>query len=455
MGRIQDYFYIQTSHDHMTVSIHCSDQYEEMDMVIDEQTIIQYLKENNILFGIDRESIKQVIAADSKSDFPLIVAQGIHAEHGIDGYITYELNFNPEIPKTPDWNFRDVMRIPTVRTGQKLATVTMPGAGENGTDVYGNTVQALPGKPIQTKAGKNVVYHKDGQSFYAASEGQVSVNERFIEIHKVFEVNESLSMKNGNLDFVGSIIIHGDVPTGYTVKAEGDVKVFGMVEAATIIAGGSIFISEGLAGMQKGYIKAGDNIHIGNINQGSVYAGNDLFVESSILHSECTAKNNVYCQKGNIIGGVLSAGVSIEAKDIGNRMSTQTEIVFGVNKIIDKKEKRLTAEKKELEDTLAKLAVIGKKLEAESEQADSKLRITLLRQRNSYKKTADQLANIEGLLEQLNSHLGSEQKAKLIANGHLYPNVMVAFGKYKRRIDTMYKSVQMNLVQNEITIQTL
>ncbi len=439
----------------MIASLHCSDQYEEMGMFIDEQAIIYYLKENNIVFGIDYGSLQQVISAKDKNDFPIIVAQGLHVENGNDGYITYELNFSSEISKSPNWNFRDIMRIPSVHTGQKIATVTMPTAGKNGTDVNGNAIQALPGKPVQIKAGKNVVYHEKEHSFYAASEGQVSTNERYIEIHKVFKVNESLSMKNGNLDFVGSIIIHGDVPTGYTVKAKGDIKVFGMVEAATIIAGGSIFISEGLAGLQKGYIKAGENIHIGNINQGFAYAGNDLFVESSILHSECTAKNNVYCQKGNIIGGTLSVGISVEAKDIGNRMSTQTEIVFGMNKIIKEKEKQLVAKKEELEDTLKKLTVIGKKVESELDQNNPKTRITLLRQRNSYKKTADQLADIDGMLTQLNSYLGSEKEAKLVANGHLYPNVMVTFGKYKRKIDTAYKHVQMNLDQNEITVQAL
>src|SRR5699024_8636400 len=116
-----------------------------------------------------------------------------------------------------------IMRIPSVKKGEKLATVVSPTAGIDGMNVYGQTVPAQQGRPSEMVAGKNVVYHNDHQAFYAIIEGQISINGHSIDVQPVYEVKESLSMKTGNLDFVGSIIIHGDVPTGYTVKAEGDV----------------------------------------------------------------------------------------------------------------------------------------------------------------------------------------------------------------------------------------
>ncbi|MFD1037960.1 FapA family protein [Virgibacillus byunsanensis] len=264
-------------------------------------------------------------------------------------------------------------------------------------------------------------------------------------------MDESLSLKNGNLDFVGSITIHGDVPTGYTVNAKGDIKIYGMVEAATLTAGGSIFISEGLAGLQKGYIKAVEDIHVGYINQGIVYAGSNIYVESSITHSQCVAKNHIYCQRGNIIGGTLSAGKSIEAKDIGNRLSSKTEIIFGINKTVNDREKRLIAEKKVLQDTLQKLSIIGEKLKSVSGGQDVKQRIALLKQRNSYNKTLEKLAEVEKMLQEINAHLGNEHEAVLNVNGHIHPKVIVAFGKYQRKITKEHQYVQMKLERNEIS----
>src|SRR5699024_9473342 len=142
-----------------------------------------------------------------------------------------------------------------------------------------------------------------------------------------------------------SIVIHGNVPTGYTVKAKEDIKIFGIVEGATLLAGGSIFISEGMAGLGKGLLQAGKDIHIGYLNQGNISAGGSIHVENSIIHSKCDANEHLYLERGNIIGGSVSAAKSIEAKDIGNRMNTKTNIMFGMNESIHKKENELLEQK--------------------------------------------------------------------------------------------------------------
>src|SRR5690625_1752307 len=214
-----------------------------------------------------------------------------------------------------------------------------------------------------------------------------------IIVHPLYEVNETLSMKTGNLDFIGSIIIKGDVPTGYTVQAKGDIKIFGIVEAATIIAGGSVYVSEGLAGLQKGFIQAGENIHIGYINQGIMQTKNSIYVENSIIHSKVTANNEIFCHRGNIIGGSLSAGQMIEAKDIGNRLSTETNINLGVNQSVVEEMTNLEQEKKELTATLQQLLTIGERLK--NTELNAKTRITLLRQRNSQLKITEKIKEID------------------------------------------------------------
>ncbi|MGY0691584.1 DUF342 domain-containing protein [Virgibacillus sp. FSP13] len=455
MGDLQDYFYIKTTTDRMMAELYRTDGLEDIDLNWTENSWRDFFNKHKILQGILEDSIQSLATRIDDIDFPIMIAKGVPAQHGKDGEIKYDFNLNPEFDKSAEWNFRDVMRIPSVQKGQRLATVYMPTEGTNGIDVYGNEVQAQPGKPVSFKSGENVVYNKQDHSFYAAEDGQVSVDSCYIMVHNVYQVNESLSMKDGNLDFVGSIVINGDVPTGYTVKAKGDIKIFGMVEAATLIAGGSIFISGGIAGLQKGIVEADGSIHAGYINQGIVHAGNDLFVESSILHSECTARNNIYCQKGNIIGGELSAGKLMEAKDIGNRMSTKTEIVFGLDKPIAEKEKKLLKEKEELLASLEKLTILGNKLANQDDKKNPKIRITKLKQRHSYNQTAERLAEVDEELHQLNAQIGKEQEAKLMVCGQLYSNVMIAFGKYKRKIDTTNQHVQVKLVSNEITIQPL
>ncbi|WP_249869762.1 DUF342 domain-containing protein [Oceanobacillus saliphilus] len=455
MNQLEDYFHIELSHDQMSAQLHYKESYEERDMSLDESTFRSFLDAHHIVYGIVQEKVAQLLSNLIELEFPLVIANGLPVIDGEDGKIQYELNLNTKLEKTSDWDFRNVMRIPSVVKGQKLATIFAPTEGVEGINVKGNPVPAKPGKPVAVKAGKNVVFREENMSFYAATDGQISIVGNYIHIQPVYQVPETLSMKTGNLDFTGTVIIHGDVPTGFHVKADGDVKIFGMVEAAEVIAGGSVYVSEGMAGQGTGFIKAGENITIGYINQGNVHAENDLYVENSILHSECVADGHIFCQKGNIIGGSLSAGKAVEAKDIGNRLSTKTEIIFGLNKKISNKEDELLAKQKELKETLRKLALIGSKLEKQDMVSNPKLRISFLRQKNSVRKTEGKLEMIEGILEKMNSSIGSEKEAYLIVRNFIHQNTIVAFGKYQKKITSSHHYVKMNLVNNEIKIHPL
>lgn len=455
LANISEMFKVYISDDKLSAEIHCTDKYVNEEIGFSKATFIDFLKSHQILHGLIKKNVDLILSGLDPTDFPSLIAKGTEKVDGIDGTITYCLDYNTEIIRDDQWDFRDVMTIPTVTQNQLLAIIEPPTEGIDGMDVCGTLLPAYKGKPNSTRAGKGVTFNEEKRSFYATIEGEVSITDKVIQVFDTFNVNESLSMKTGNLDFIGSIIIRGNVPTGFTVKADGDIKVFGLVEAATLIAGGSIFISEGLAGLNKGILKAKENIHIGYINQGTAIAGDTLFVENSVIHSECTAKNKFVCQHGNIIGGSLSVGMSIEAKDVGNRLSTETLINLGLDKTVEEEKLYLLNKKEKLEDSLSKLTMIGKKLVQNEKKNDPKMRITLLRQKNSLYQVTEQINHIDLELAKLDAFLGDEACAELIIKNTLYSNVVVSFGKYKRKINRNRKHVRMKLEQNEIIMHSL
>lgn len=440
----------------MRAEIDCTDAYSSADWTCSEAMIHELLKKHKIVDGIQQDAIETIVAKPSSDVFPVEIAIGKHPIAGKDGQVDFALDLSTEkhISKDDVISFRDMMQIPTVKQGQKLARLIPPEAGEPGHDVFGKQVAAKPGKQAVLKAGKNVVYREEDASFYATADGQISLNSPYLHVYAVYEVNESLSMKVGNIDFIGSVVIRGDVPSGYTVKAAGDVKIFGMVEAASIIAGGSIYISEGMSGVKKGELKATEDIHISYMNQGKAYARGNIIVSQSIIHSECTARGMIKCQQGNIIGGVISAGQLVDAKDIGNRLSTKTEVCIGRDYATLEHERTLRAKEKELKETLSKLDYIGQKLaQTNPEDMDAKMRITMLRQKNSYQKTKAKLHDVEEQLLRINAFLGSEREASIVVRNQLYPNVIIAFGKYKRIIKTNHQAVRICLADQEISVQ--
>ena len=57
-----------------------------------------------------------------------------------------------------------------------------------------------------------------------------------------FEVDGDVDVSIGNISFVGSIIVRGTIRSGFKVEAEGDIEVWGNVEAATVQSQGNVII---------------------------------------------------------------------------------------------------------------------------------------------------------------------------------------------------------------------
>lgn len=456
MKALNEIFAIKVTADKLTANLLLRDNVKEdlEDIEISKEKIVAFLQQQKITFGIRYDSIEKIVETFPNVDFPIIIAEGIDKKDGIAGEITYHFDTTTDVDRTENWDFRDVMRIPTVTEGEKLATIIPPTKGEEGTTVYGTKIRARPGKPAILRAGKNVTFNESNQSFFSDVQGQVSVINRRIHVLDVYEVNESISMKIGNIDFPGSVIIRGDVPTGFTIKASGDITIFGLVEAATIIASGSVTVSEGIAGLRTGTIEAGEDVNIGYVNQGIIRAKNDILVENSIMHSECTAENNIICNRGNIVGGILSAGGAIIANNIGNRMNTKTSLSFGMDYKMFEKQTKLEENYETLRDQKEKLIMLKENYaNIDPKNIDSKTRITLLRLEYSFQNVEKEMEKIEETLAEINATLGDVDRAYLKVKGTIYPNVTVSFGKYKRTIEKEYIDVTIVTDKNEIFIR--
>ncbi|MDL4840088.1 DUF342 domain-containing protein [Aquibacillus rhizosphaerae] len=458
MNRLNEFFDLTISKDLMLVTLSFKKNKEYNGENLNEDELKKYLSDHNILFGVDEKVVKQLTTSFNIEQLPIDIAKGLPAINGKDGQIHFLDKGKTQVEHNEKSDFRDVFKIPSKKNGEKIAFITAPTTGDKGINVYGKEVKQIPGKKIRIRAGKNVEFVESENAFYAKADGQLSIGEKVIQVFPTYEVRGDLSLKTGNLNFVGSITIHGNVPAGYSVKAEGDVQIFGMVEAAYIEAGGSVIVSEGIAGLRKGTIIAGLDLKAGYINQAIIEVGRDIIINNSILHSHCVAQEHIYCQNGNIIGGMYSAGKTIEAKDIGNKMNTKTELAFGINKKLGEYEKALQLEKKKLVDNKEKLQLLGDSLAAKKESSvglTSKERIVLLKQRNTMEQTIHKLEEITNELNELQVSIGDLEGLKLVAKGCIYPNVDLTFGKYKRSVTSIYKYSQVLLDNHEIAIQPL
>ncbi|MEH7222584.1 FapA family protein [Bacillus sp. JJ1566] len=434
--------------------VHVNVMKDSTPLQIREDEVYSLLSKHGISFGIKRDVISKLISNVDNVVFPLLIAEGETPNKGEDGFIKLEtLEKKQDIQSNEILNFRNVRQIPSVKAGQLVATIYQSKPGIPGRDVLGHPIAAMNGKPYPLKVGKNIV--ETNGKIYATLDGQINLLEKKISVLPVFEVNGDLNLKTGNIDFIGNVTIRGNVPSDYVVKAGGDISIYGIVEGAQIQAGGSIYISSGIVGFAKASIRAEGDVIASYFNQCQVHAGKNIEATGSILHSVCFAKGNVRSLTGSIIGGLISAGNYVAAKDIGNASHTKTEIQIGAFDRFSEEEKlirtELDATKAQLQKVLLILQKLSEKYKRTSILSEDEI-LLLKRDKLTQTELTKKLELLEIELIELSLKQKEATTASLVATGNLYPNVYVQFGKYKRIINQLFHHVKAQLVNKEISI---
>ncbi|MBT2681379.1 DUF342 domain-containing protein [Bacillus sp. ISL-35] len=446
-------YLVRISNDRLSAELEIDIQ--EHDFSLSVRNLLSVLEKENIVFGIKMDVLAQIAENPASVEYPVTIAVGMPNVDGEDSYLRNELT-QTSMEEQKVFHFRSIMHIPSVRKGQLLACVVPPVNGTPGKDVTGRIVPAKPGRPLRVKAGDNVMF--EAGQFYAVCDGQVSITQKSISVNPVYEVKGDLDLRTGNLDFVGNIVIKGNVPSGYELKAGGDIIVDGLVEAANLQAGGNIVVKGGVAGAMKGRMTAGGNVFANYLNQANVKAGQDIIVKSSILHSKLTAAGSVDCQTGTIIGGTISAGRNISVKELGNELFTKTELAVGWDPLLEKTEQETIASIetarvniRKLTEIEVKLAEIGRRAGALTN--DQKQMIA--KQRNTRLQLEESLAELLADLEFLQLEKQDRLNSCLTVNDKVFPNTKVFFGKYAFLTNQIYKKVNFYLENSEISINPI
>lgn len=451
---IDHLFDVHVSKDRLSASLSLKKEAELHEELLTPQLINEWLRTKKIAFGVNQQVVDTICSNSKTLNDPVEIAKGMKPENGTDAYLKIEVdveNQSVSVEENQQFNFKNIRKIPSVKSGQLLATIVLPTIGTPGKDVYGNELIAKPGKNLRLRPGKNTIVKNN--KVWATIDGQISISSNSVHVFPVFEVKGDLDLNTGNIHFIGNVIIHGNVPSGYEIHAGGDVKIMGLVEAATIEAQGSIHISGGIAGQKKAVIKAGVDIHTQYINQATVVAGNDIEIDNFIMHSEVTAGNRVVCKDAHIIGGKISAGQSIEAGEIGNQHFARTELFIGIEGELIQREHSILSEIKNMKDNLTKLALLKERLEVK-QQAAGQLTATEEQMMEKQQQTVivleQKLNELEAELEDIQQQMHQTDKGFLAVHDKLYPNNIVTFSKYIRVIQKSLTYVKLYLDQGEI-----
>lgn len=455
---LQDFFEVRISEDKLSAHVLAAASLESTSVWTREEWDV-FLKEEGVVFGVLDENIDALVNDPFSVAFPIEVAIGIAPKDGAHAYIKPALQDEKqqETKETKgSVNLKNVLDIPMVKQGELVGEKVAAEKGSDGRTVDNEQLEAKDGRDFVLRPGKNTKV--EDSCLYAVTSGQVSIQKKTIHVYPLYEINGDLDLKTGNIDFTGNVHIRGNIPSGFEVKAKGDIRVQGTVEGAYLEAEGSIYISSGVTAQNKGFIQAGKDIETTYLNEAKVRAGGTITVKQAIMHSNCEAGESVYClqNKGLVVGGNLSAVRSIHVKEAGNPMNTATSFFVGVPHYflnVQRQYEHTLIEAKEESQKIMQLLEALEAKEKEGTPLSSKERVMKLRARNTLKSWKERAKDAAEELEEMHGMFNNEENGIVIIEGTLHPNVDFHFGKYRRKINSTYKKVKMLYEEGEIALK--
>jgi len=416
----------------------------------DSMTIKEFLKANNVIFGHLDEVIEEL------SDMPaynerVLVAEGQKPVNGTDGRIVY--NFETETNKIRlkeidgKVDYKELNKINNVVEGQMLAKIIPPQRGANGHTVTGKVLPAKDGKTATLEVGNNVKLSEDGTQAIASANGQVLVIGGKITVEPVYTVNGNVDLKSGNVLFLGSVMVKGNVEDGFAVKAAGNIEIHGSVGKCELDAEGDIIVRQGINGKSTGLIRAGGSIWSKFIENTNVEASGHVVVSDGIINSVVNCDKKIICRgkRASIVGGSLRATEIITAKTLGSIAGMETILEVGNDPKTkaqheDLLNRKLTAEKS-LEEIKLNILTLekAKKVKKTLPEDKEKFLATMIRQKKeveaNIEEILDDIKDVESYLAQLKSN------GKISASGKVFPGVKVLIKDAPLEVRNDFKAV--------------
>ncbi len=347
-GGTQDQIFVEISDDEMLAKVTVVPPQSETGHFSTLDDVRETLKKRNVVYGVDETrmmelsaKLSQIISTKNISEpVEYEVAFGTPVTNGEDARVEYlykkeeEQTQNPVLEETEDGriDYRAVHKIDNIAKGTLLARKIPPTKGMPGMTVTGKPIDAKDGKDIEVSAGKGVVVSPDNNDEWIAdSDGQVIVKDNKISVMALFEVPGDVELSTGNIDFIGTVIVRGDVKDGFKVYAGEDIIINGVVEGAEIKSGGKLTIAGGVSGNDKARITCQGDANIKYVRNATVDVGGNLTSSQAVMHSKVTVggKVTVAGKKGVIVGGQVIAGLEVNAASMGSNFATPTEVIVG------------------------------------------------------------------------------------------------------------------------------
>ena len=424
------------------------------------------LRENKITHGALTEEIAAILSGLSKGNYPegpRCVAQGAPAKNGDNGKINFlfnlESSLKPKVNPNGTVDYKNVDLVVSAKKDQELAKLLPPAKGAPGKNILGQNLPALDGTPAKLPIGPNTaVSPNDPSVLLAATDGVVRYNGMAVEISEGFFVKGNVDYSIGNIKYVKSVIVGGDITAGFKVECGGDLQVGGSIEDAEILVGGNVLCKLGYIGQGKGLIDAKGDVNLMFMKNQFVKSRQNVVIAKEAINGTIFARKTITVH-GNplsIAGGRMMARDSITAYSIGNASGVKTILEVGTDYALleelqkaDAQLAEIAENKRKLNQTFQKyerMAEVKKQLAPKEEAMFNKLKATLA-------KYDQQSAVLEERKKVVNSNLYEFKNAHITIEHAALPGTVFKIGQRHFQVkEEVIGPKTVRLVDEEIKI---
>jgi len=408
------------------------------------------LESAHVTYGIDEELLNRLPSLPNRYFHLHLAACGEPPLHGKDGYIIDLFSRRPirvlmeDESGQIDYSAKETFQI--VEKGDIICHIVQPTPCKDGKTVSGEICYARAGQTAFVPKGRNTELNEDGDSLLAACKGHVEFSGRSFQVKPVMDIGGNVDFSTGDINYLGDIHIHGDVCSGFSVRASGNITVDGVIEASVVEAGSDLVVRKGVQGNNRAILHAHRNIYAKYLESCNAYARENL-------EAECIVNCNVYCDntvvtrsgRGTIIGGKICAAHGIDANIVGARSECRTAVILGGKPCEAFERECLTWEIGELEKDLEKLSRQPDSPAKPREMA--RLRVQISANELKLRQFDKELENIE---ETEDSKAG---RCRMVC-GVIYPGVEITIDKAYLKVVQETSMCTAVLKENEICLES-
>jgi hypothetical protein len=331
------------------------------------------LAKQNILFGLDSVALDKLYSDLGRGSFPsgpIVVAQGVLPKQGNNGSVKFlfntESSLKPKVNQDGSADYKNIDIVTSVVKGQKLAELVAPTKGSPGKNIFGAESPCVNGTPAKLPQGPNTAASaEDPNVLAAATDGNVRYNGSVIEISEGFVVKGNVDFSTGNINYVKSIVVEGDIKSGFKIVCGGDLQVSGTIEDADIQVNGNVLCKMGFIGQGRGVVSAKGDVNIGFMKNQTAKSRQNIVIAKEALNATLLARKavEVHGNPLSLAGGRVLARDSVTAFTIGNMSGVKTLVEVGTDFTLIEELEKTELQTNELADNRKKLLVTYQRYE--------------------------------------------------------------------------------------------